>query len=234
MTPEAVNLFGITILEPITLITDTILAIICIVLFVKITKLNKKNYLSRNWRGFFIWFGISTFLAGLGHGLMDYTGKWLLIAAWIISGLVPYFNEAAAVMRVAKKPLRRGLMYFILFELLAVSLLVLFTQKFIFVTINSVFAVAGIVLFIRGRDFILTKNEHSKFIILAIFVGFLSAVTHTLKLSVSEWFNHKDVSHVILMASLLLFYKGAKGEILANEQVLTPGELKEEAVKIKL
>ncbi len=220
MTPFSANLFGITILEPITLITDSILAGLCLLFFFKISKIAKTSYLAKNWRGFFLWLGLSTFLAGIGHGFMHYTGKWLLIVAWISAGLITYFNQAASIMQVENKKWRRLLMYSILFQLLVVSLLVLFTQKFIFVTINSVVGVAGLVLFIRIRDVILFKNKHSKYVILAICVGFFSAVAHTMQLSVSEWFNYKDIGHVILMISALFFYKGAKGELLEKQRKL--------------
>jgi hypothetical protein len=52
-------------------------------------------------------------------------------------------------------------------------------------------------------------NERgSGFVVFGIGVSFISIITHTLKISINEWFNYKDISHVIISISLLIIYKG--------------------------
>lgn len=58
-------------------------------------------------------------------------------------------------------------------------------------------------------------GKGSSYVAGGIIVSFLSIVTHSLKLSVSEWFNYKDISHVIMLISLMLMYKGVRA-ILTN------------------
>jgi uncharacterized membrane protein YvlD (DUF360 family) len=47
-------------------------------------------------------------------------------------------------------------------------------------------------------------------IVVGIFLAVLAAVTHAMRVAISEqWFNYRDVSHVILVASLLAICRGA-------------------------
>ena len=39
-------------------------------------------------------------------------------------------------------------------------------------------------------------------------IGFLSAVIFSLQWGISQWFNHRDVSHIILCFSVIYVYKG--------------------------
>jgi hypothetical protein len=65
------------------------------------------------------------------------------------------------------------------------------------------------------------KDESSRKIIIAIFIAFLSAVVHTFRLSLHQWFNHKDLSHIILSISLIFFFLGARSELLSESSSKT-------------
>jgi hypothetical protein len=54
------------------------------------------------------------------------------------------------------------------------------------------------------------KQPGSGVIAGGILVSFLSILTHSIRLSFSEWFNYKDVSHVIMIISIIFIFVGAK------------------------
>ena len=51
-------------------------------------------------------------------------------------------------------------------------------------------------------------NRSANWIALGITISFLTAVVFTLKISVSDWFNFKDIAHVIMMISVCLIFYG--------------------------
>ena len=52
----------------------------------------------------------------------------------------------------------------------------------------------------------------------AVAIGLLSALIFSYELGLSPWFNHKDISHVILSYSAFSMYKGAELILDPNSQ----------------
>lgn len=55
-----------------------------------------------------------------------------------------------------------------------------------------------------------TEEKGSGLVVLGIFISFLPIIVHSLKFSIDEWFNYKDIAHVIMIISLVVIYKGAR------------------------
>jgi hypothetical protein len=66
------------------------------------------------------------------------------------------------------------------------------------------------------------KDRGSGMIVLGILVSFLSIIVHSLKISLHEWFNHKDIAHVIMIVSMIIIYRG----IRINSENLEAGSTK--------
>ena len=54
-----------------------------------------------------------------------------------------------------------------------------------------------------------TRNRGLTLLMSAIGVGIVSALVFSFEWGLSPWFNHKDISHVILSFSVFGMYKGA-------------------------
>ena len=65
-----------------------------------------------------------------------------------------------------------------------------------------------------------TKEKGSGLVVLGIGIPFLSIVVHSLKFSIHEWFNYKDISHIVMLTSLALLFKGVKIKILPKEELV--------------
>ena len=55
-----------------------------------------------------------------------------------------------------------------------------------------------------------TDDAGSALVVSGIAISFLPIIVHSLKLSINEWFNYKDIAHVIMIFSLIVIYKGAR------------------------
>lgn len=45
-------------------------------------------------------------------------------------------------------------------------------------------------------------------IVVGMILSFLTVFIHSAQISISDWFNYKDISHVIMMISLIMVYNG--------------------------
>ena len=165
---------------------------------------------------FFLIFGISTITAGLAHGFYNYTGENFLLISWTVGVLSVFLITNATITVIRNKNLRIFLTYFTILQLIVSVILIFATQHFLIVTFSTVLGVALIKLPLRLFFSYKLKDKYSKTIAYAVAVSALSAIIHSFKISISDWFNHKDISHVILTVAIIIYYIGAKKELILN------------------
>lgn len=209
-----IKIFGITLLEPATVITDLIITAVC---FYGLYKLRGPQYIHpvyRFYKLFLLLMGIATAIGGiLGHGffyLYDMNSK---IPGWYVSMVSVAMFERAAIMHA--RPLLRPKVgsFFALvniIELLSFMTLTIIFVKFIFVEIHAVYGLFIVVFSFELFVYFKTKDKGSLYIFLGTALAALSALTHGLRIGINEWFNHNDVSHLGMAAGIYCYYLGAK------------------------
>lgn len=225
MQITSIEILNIRILEPVTLLTDVFTATLSFFLFYKLYQGQKRSHSSKTWSVFFLFFGISTFFSGFAHGFMDYSGKLFLYFAWVLGCIGVYAMELSSSSLIKRKKLRILVNYLIFLKLLITTAIIFFFGNFLAVTLSSALGLLVLKLSIRIVNYYRYRESFDKYIIIGIAVSTAPALIHTLRLSISEWFNHKDLSHLILAISILFFYKGAVLEFQKNteeELELTP------------
>jgi hypothetical protein len=195
------------------MLTDLFTACISLILYVKLIQENQKSLGRILWSSFFLLFGISTLISGIGHGIDDPFGHNVLVSGWILGVLSVFFIENATFNCMNNKKYQNVFRIFSTVQLIVTITMIFKTQIFLPVTISSAVGMAGIVLPLRIFMISKYKDINSKKIATAIGIAFLSAIVHTFKLSFHRWFNYKDISHVILSVSLIFFFLGARGEL---------------------
>ena len=105
------NFCGFDLLEPNSLIGNTILFISALIISRKVQKLSIETPFFNFWRVFFIAFGCSFFIGGLGHGFYNYWGVVGKYPGWIASIISLYFMERA-MLSLLKYP-RRSVFVFL-------------------------------------------------------------------------------------------------------------------------
>lgn len=204
--------------EPVTTLTDFITACvsgICFYLFL-INKNDNKNTAFVFFKFYFLFYFIGmTSAAFLGHALQAYVTKEVKIIGWVFSAIAQLFL-AFGTMQVVKDIVLK-----IWYKLFHVILIV---QSFIFIFLMihpsfSDFKIAqlaaslvliGVVLPLHIYNYFKTKSSGSKNVILTILYALVPAFIYNNQISVSNWFNYHDISHLLMSIFMGLMYLATK------------------------
>ena len=208
----SIEIFGITIQEPVTCLTDLLVSVVCFINYRKIK--DKTNDVYHLFKYFFLAMSLSTLWGGLvGHAFMyAFDLNWKL-PGWIISMISIMFMERAVIFhaRPILKPLMGRILSVInIVELIIFISLAIYTLNFSFVEIHAAYGFLLVVLPLELFVYIKTKDQGSLVMFQVVLLAILSAVIHIKKISIHEWFNHLDLSHIVIMISTILLFKAMK------------------------
>lgn len=213
LVQPSVEIFNIRIDEPVTTATDLLLAAVCFYAFFSIRRQEVGGRIKGYFKYYFMTLGFGALSGGLlGHAFVyGFSPGWKLVS-WIFT-LVSVAILAHALVELARplvKPVLSRLVSRI--NLLILCLAVLYTMWTVAFTAVPVYTIFGMVAIVGSFSYLIysrTGNRGMLRLLLAVGVGMVSAVVFALELGLSPWFNHNDISHVILSFSALAVYKGA-------------------------
>lgn len=227
-----IQVFGITILEPSTVITSLMMTVICIYAFFHLNKLGRAHRMYTQIQYFFLFMAIATAIGGvLGHGFLYLTGMRGKIPGWFASMIAVALFERAAIWHI--KPLlaeRSGkfLGWLNYVELTIFFVLTFITLNFVVVEIHAFYGLFLMLFFIELYVYKMKKDPGSKYIFIATFMGAVSAGFHALKFSLGPWFNYNDISHISMGLSIWYYYQGATHMVFYGEEHEKIEEIKQE------
>jgi len=237
MDKTQIIISGITILEPVTTLTDLVIAAVCFYAWFKLNKKSVNNIAFKYYNYFFLTMGIATLIGGIiGHGFLyafEFKGHmpewasgsvlvWLNKAAligwkipgWLTSMISIWLLERASIEYAKQKINNKSFIKFLkvanIIELVTFMFLAFYTLNFRFVEIHSGFGLLAINLPLHTYIYYTTKQQASKIILWAIFASVVSAIVFKNQISIDKWFNHYDISHIFMALSAYIFYKAAK------------------------
>ncbi len=208
-----VDLFGFQIMEPVTAATDLLVSGVCLYAFLKIRK-GTNNLSSVNLlKYYFLTLALATAYGGIiGHALQHVLSFGWKVPGWLISMLSIALIERAAILH-AKPILRPGIgKFFAILNIIELSVLVsvvLLTLNFFFVEAHAFYGLLIVVSSFELFIYIKTKDEGSKLLLVAVIISALAATVHLTQFSIHIWFNHLDLSHVLMAMAAYVFYLGA-------------------------
>jgi hypothetical protein len=204
--------FGLRIQEPVTSGTDLIIAAMCFWFFYQLNKRNDGQQTSFLMKYHFLFLGFATLSGGLfGHAFLYLVNDWWKLPGWYMSMISIMFIERAAIEHSAKvfKPkLIKSLLILNVVELVVIAVLTGITIEFKYVQFHSFYGLVCIVFPFHLYVYSKTKNLGSKWTLAGILVMMLGAPAFNIPIIIHEFFNHKDLSHVIIMASIYCLYRG--------------------------
>jgi hypothetical protein len=155
--------------------------------------------------------GLSTFIAGTTHAFRGYMNNSLYMFLWLATQVLICISVYFASRGTIESEYKNSMFYkgIVLVQLITFSALVIIIKDFKIASIATAFGLIPIMIIYYANH--LKDNPSKKLIALGVFVSFLTAIVFQLKLSIDKWFNYKDLSHIIIMVSLWLMYKGVKG-----------------------
>lgn len=163
---------------------------------------------------FIVLLGISTFFGGIGHTVHYQLGHFFfntivflmnassLFAVYFLFGASYGYHDRT---REAKTKL----VYLILAWIVLMLLISWINANFLLIKIHAA-VVLLYTLFVHYQVYSKTKERGNELLILGILVSFTPILVHTMHLSLYEWFNHKDLAHLLMIISLVIIYNGLK------------------------
>jgi hypothetical protein len=209
-----IELFGIRILEPVTSITDIIVAMVCLYAYWQLNKgpLRGKTILFMKW--YFLTMGLATFLGGMiGHGfLYAFDEHWKLLG-WYISMISIALIERSAI-EYAKPHInpKLGSAFLVLniIELVILMAIVTYTLHFSIVEFHCVYGLMIVVFSFHLYTYLKTRDKGSKWILYAVGVLVMAAFVFNYPVVLDAWFNHRDLAHILMAIGSLMFLKAAR------------------------
>lgn len=208
----SIEILSFRIDEPVTTITDILLAVICMLAFLRIGKLKYSGRGLRFFRYYFLLLGLGALTGGLlGHAFQYRLGEEWKLLSWTLT-LASVVLMVQALLEIARPLLRKGILSLISWiNVLLFVLALILTLRSIEFNPVKFYSVFGLVLLTGPLSYFIYQKTGNRGVILlmgGIGIGFLSAIIFSLQWGFSPWFNHRDVSHIILCFSAYYVYRG--------------------------
>ena len=196
--------------EPVTALTDIIVAIVCFYSFYKLGKVEGSN-IGTYFRYYFLLLGIATLWGGLiAHAFIYSLSKPWKIPGWIASTWAISLL-AFAMAQYHKKSVGKIynlLVGLIVLELVLVMNVIVYTIEFKWAGAHLAFGLFFIVGSLSAYSYSKFKDEGSLWMLYGIITFLVSGVIFATKLSIHTWFNHIDLTHSLLAVTAFIMYKG--------------------------
>lgn len=199
--------------EPITAVTNLMFAGLC--LFAFLNTREQRHFIGPNlYRWFFLAIGLSAVIAAfIGHGFLYYFGFKAKIYGWEANVIGVAFAQTAAIYHTKssiKESIFKPLLIINYIQIGCALVLTYTIFSFIVVEIHAAISLLLIVCVLEGIHYKKTKSILSKYMLIGVGVTILAVLVHLFKLAISVWFNHLDLSHIIMCGSIVCFYRGVK------------------------
>ena len=203
MDQPSIYPFGFPFHEPVTSFTNIILCFSCIYFGNNVGKSHAKY-----WSYFFYTLAFSTGFAALGHGLYVDKNNILQLISRSANIMAVCVASFASILYLKNKNLILSLTILSMIQLLVAMIFILKYNEFWIVKKDAIF---GLGLIVGGINIFLAikGNKASLLILGGIIVNAFTAYIHSNKIYISKWFNHNDISHIILLIGFYLMAKGA-------------------------
>jgi len=210
----AITISGVIIGEPVTALTDLLVAAVCLYAYLKLRKLSSTLLAIRLFAYYFLSMAIATAYGGIiGHAFIHFLSFPWKVPAWILSMLSVALLERSSIFHAQPLLPKVTVKFFAILNVVELStmiLVVLLTLNFFFVEAHAAYGLLVIVFSFELVVLLKTKNKASKFMLMAVGVAAIAAGVHLFELAPHRWFNHLDLSHTLMAVAAYLFYRGAK------------------------
>lgn len=213
LAQPSIDFLGIRIDEPVTTFTDLIVSAVCFYAFYKLNRIPVRNKVHWNLKYYFLSMAIATLIGGvIGHGFLYlFSFAWKL-PGWLTSMFSIALLERASIMYakpLIKPKIGNFFAWMNLIELSTFVIVTFATLNFFFVEVHSAY---GLLIIVTSFNFVVYKNrktEASKLFLIAVGISAISALIFMNEIGISIWFNHFDISHLLMACSAFVFYKGS-------------------------
>jgi hypothetical protein len=208
----SIEILNLRIDEPVTTITDILLAIICFYAFFRIRRLESPGRGNHYFRLYFLILGLGALTGGiLGHAFLYRLAEEWKLLSWTLT-LTSVALMVQALLEVSGPLLKKNVARMISWLNVLVFILALFlTLRSIDFDPVKYYSVFGLVLLSGSISYYIYRKTGNKGVLVlmgGVGIGFLCFLIFSLEWGISQWFNHRDLSHIILCFSVYFVYRG--------------------------
>jgi hypothetical protein len=212
-----VQVYGVTVLEPFNIVTNLLISAVCWYAFAQLRKQQARDRAQLLATYFFLIMGISTALGGIvGHGFLYATGIWGRLPGWLLSMVAVALMERAAISHARSLLAPRAgkwLSWLNYVEIISIATITCITLNFTFTELHAAYGLLFVLFSIELYAYIKTKHAAGPAFFRATALGALAALTHQMHWGINRWFNHNDVSHLIMAAAVWQYYLGVRSMV---------------------
>jgi len=209
----SIEILNLRIDEPITTVTDLLFAAICFYAFFQIRRMESGSRVKWYFKYYFLTLGLGALCGGIfGHAFLYRLSPGWKMVSWILTlfSVALITHALVELSRPLVKPWFSKWVSRINLLILAFALFyTLYTLAFSPVKYYSIFGLVIVVGSLSYYVFLRTRLRGITVLMAAVGIGFISALVFSFEWGLSPWFNHNDISHVILSFSVFGMYKGA-------------------------
>lgn len=212
MAPD-IELFGLTISEPMTTATDYLVTVVGVWLGARLLRsASEFGSSTQLWGAGFLMAGVAAFLGGTSHGFATYLGCNAGFLAWKATvysiGLSACFALAGAIAGASLGvATRRRFHELNIAAFLVYGIWMINHGSFMYVILYYVPAMIAIAAF-SGHACLRTTEPGHRWIIAGVIATMAGAAIQRSRLTLHVHFNHNDLYHVVQVIALCLFYRG--------------------------
>jgi hypothetical protein len=209
----SIEVLSIRIDEPITTMTDLIMAAICFYAYFRIKQIESTVRIKRYFKYYFLTLGVATLAGGLlGHAfLYSLSPIWKLVS-WIFT-LISVAILSHALIELSKPLLKPGFSKMVSrINFLILSLALLYTLYTLAFSAVKYYTIFGMFMVVGSLSYVIYQKTEMRGVlkvITGVSVGLLSAIIFSFEWGLGPWLNHNDISHLILSFSAISVYQGA-------------------------
>lgn len=207
-----ITVFGYPVFEPMIIVTNGILFMLSLRYFSELRRTGSAYH--RQMGAFMLMLGISSIFGAIAHsthyqlGMTFFKITWFMMNATSLVSIYFCFRSSFT-LSTDGAPAKKALVYGVIAWIAVLLVFSAIKADFLLIKIHAalVLIYALTAHFLHQRK---TASPGSTLVVWGILISFLSIVAHSLKWSVHEWFNYKDIAHVIMIVSLVIIYRGAE------------------------
>jgi hypothetical protein len=200
--------------EPTTMATDYVLAALCGVFAWRLWNVGKGAAQASvcSWAAGFACFGLASLAGGTVHGFATIFNEAILQSLWKVTtyaiGLASFFLLTGTFNACIAALSRRLVMPIPYVQLIVFALWMATHDDFRYAIYDYAFTNLSIVV-LQLHAGISRRAVSAPWLIGGVLVSFLAAGVQFNEIALHQNFNHNDLYHVIQMAGMYLFYRGA-------------------------
>ena len=208
----SIFLNGYQLSDPVTVLTDLFITFYTLYVYLYLRKGKTNSLVVKDWSAFYLYMFISSLLGALNHAGYYLVPASFRLVFWLgmqITACIAIFFAVLATAKIINQPEKEkkiGAVAAII--MLVFIMLSLILKSFLILKIN----IATSLVFIIIEHYKSFKKQiiGSGLILYGMLISIIPVFVHSFKWNFGIWFNHNDISHVIMFISLIIIFGGVR------------------------